>query len=78
MPMVNGMFSNRYQEQEDYEFLCGAEAFPYVILRETDEPEPTAEVEESVKLLQEVSFFKRLLSKIKFQYFKLKEQRKNK
>jgi len=67
MPIVGGIFSNRYQEQEDYEYLYGAESFPYVILRETEKEQSIPVVTEKPK--QQVSFFKKLLGMIKFPNF---------
>lgn len=68
MPITNGVFSNRYQEQEDYEYHCGAEFFPYIILREIEEPEPPIIVEE---IEEKNSFFKNILAMIKFKLFKI-------
>ena len=65
MPILNGVFSNRYQEHEDYEFLCGAEAYPYVILRE----EEAVELPVAQKVAkEETSFLKRISARMKFKF----------
>ena len=63
MPIVSGIFSNRYNDPEDYEEFIGAESFPYVILRESQEPEEW--ITEPNK--QPVSFFERIVTMMKFQ-----------
>lgn len=74
MPITNGVFSNRYQEQEDYEYFCGAEFFPYIIINETEEVEEIQPSEPSVivnKTEEKGSFIKRVLAMIKFKLFQI-------
>lgn len=66
MPIINGVFSNRYDDSDDYEDYCGMESYPYVILRESEElPITPSEVPK-----EKMSFLKRVSAMIKFKFFK--------
>ena len=66
MPIVSSSFSsNRYNDFDDYEDFCGLECFPYVSLREHEEPTPV--LIEPNKQPQAPSFFNRIFAMVKFQ-----------
>lgn len=65
MPIIDRGFSNRYEEPEDFEEYCGAESYPYVILREPDQEEPVVKAEDASSNQIPPTFWERVLIALK-------------
>ncbi len=63
MPIVNGIYPNRFDDSDDFEDFCGMEHFPYILLREDVTEEPS-NISQSQTVPEKPSIFYRIIDYI--------------